>query len=64
LVDLFERTMMHGRTNPKFKNKKEIMVLGSAGSGQDNTVVRFCENSDEISCNISVVSGARAAWSV
>jgi len=38
--------------------------LGSAGSGQDNTVVRFCEHSDEISCNISVVSGDRAAWSV
>jgi hypothetical protein len=37
---------------------------GSTASGQDNTVVRFCEHSDKISRNISVVSGARAAWSV
>ena len=32
--------------------------------GQDNTVVRFCEHNDEISRNISVMSGARTAWSV
>jgi len=36
--------------------------LGSAGTGQDSTVVRFCEHSDEILRNM--VSGGRAAWSV
>ena len=38
--------------------------LGATGSGQDNPEVRLCEQSDEISGSVRVMSGTRVAVSV